>query len=83
MNFRVSVSGLAAVLIAANAQGAESTAQQARLAPTLSSKQLVRAKRDAVADVERMRNANVHAFLVGEAFMRATDHGAALAELFR
>jgi indole-3-glycerol phosphate synthase len=37
----------------------------------------------AKADVERMRNANVHAFLVGEAFMRATDPGAALAELFR
>ena len=37
----------------------------------------------AKADVERMRDANVHAFLVGEAFMRATDPGAALAELFR
>jgi indole-3-glycerol phosphate synthase len=35
------------------------------------------------ADVERMRHANVHAFLVGEAFMRAPDPGAALAELFR
>ncbi len=35
------------------------------------------------ADVERMRAANVHAFLVGEAFMRATDPGAALAELFK
>jgi indole-3-glycerol phosphate synthase len=35
------------------------------------------------ADVERMRNANVHAFLVGEAFMRATDPGVALADLFR
>jgi indole-3-glycerol phosphate synthase len=34
------------------------------------------------ADVRRMRNANVHAFLVGEAFMRAPDPGAALAELF-
>jgi indole-3-glycerol phosphate synthase len=34
-------------------------------------------------DVERMRKANVHAFLVGEAFMRATDPGAALADLFR
>ncbi|MDH3738439.1 MAG: indole-3-glycerol phosphate synthase TrpC [Alphaproteobacteria bacterium] len=33
-------------------------------------------------DVERMRAANVHAFLVGEAFMRADDPGAALAELF-
>ena len=34
------------------------------------------------ADVQRMRDANVHAFLVGEAFMRAPDPGAALAELF-
>lgn len=35
------------------------------------------------ADVQRMRDARVHAFLVGEAFMRADDPGAALAELFR
>ena len=35
------------------------------------------------ADVERMRDAGVHAFLVGETFMRATDPGAALAELFQ
>jgi indole-3-glycerol phosphate synthase len=34
------------------------------------------------ADVKRMRDANVHAFLVGEAFMRAADPGRALAELF-
>jgi indole-3-glycerol phosphate synthase len=34
------------------------------------------------ADVQRMRNANVHAFLVGEAFMRAPDPGVALASLF-
>lgn len=34
------------------------------------------------ADVQRMRDAKVHAFLVGEAFMRADDPGAALAELF-
>ena len=34
------------------------------------------------ADVQRMREAHVHAFLVGEAFMRADDPGAALAELF-
>jgi indole-3-glycerol phosphate synthase len=34
------------------------------------------------ADVERMRAAQVHGFLVGEAFMRAPDPGAALADLF-
>jgi len=34
------------------------------------------------ADVRRMRDAGVHAFLVGEAFMRADDPGAALAQLF-
>lgn len=34
------------------------------------------------ADVQRMREAQVHAFLVGEAFMRAEDPGLALAELF-
>ncbi|MBS0448154.1 MAG: indole-3-glycerol phosphate synthase TrpC [Proteobacteria bacterium] len=33
-------------------------------------------------DVRRMREADVHAFLVGEAFMRADDPGAALARLF-
>jgi indole-3-glycerol phosphate synthase len=33
-------------------------------------------------DVQKMRSAGVHAFLVGEAFMRAADPGAALAELF-
>ena len=34
------------------------------------------------ADVQRMREAHVHAFLVGEAFMRANDPGEALAHLF-
>ena len=34
------------------------------------------------ADVQRLRVAGVHAFLVGEAFMRAEDPGAALGELF-
>jgi indole-3-glycerol phosphate synthase len=34
-------------------------------------------------DVKRMRDANVQAFLVGAAFMRADDPGAALAELFQ
>lgn len=37
----------------------------------------------APADVARMRAAGVHAFLVGEAFMRAADPGAALRDLFR
>jgi indole-3-glycerol phosphate synthase len=36
-----------------------------------------------VADVQSMRAAHVNAFLVGEAFMRAKDPGAALAEMFR
>jgi indole-3-glycerol phosphate synthase len=34
-------------------------------------------------DVQKMRAAGVHAFLVGEAFMRADDPGEALAALFR
>jgi indole-3-glycerol phosphate synthase len=36
----------------------------------------------APADVKRMRDAKVHAFLVGEAFMRAPDPGAELRRLF-
>jgi len=34
------------------------------------------------ADVKRMRDADVHAFLVGEAFMRAPDPGTELRRLF-
>ena len=34
------------------------------------------------ADVQRMRQAGVHAFLVGEAFMRAPEPGQELAQLF-
>jgi indole-3-glycerol phosphate synthase len=33
-------------------------------------------------DVRRMRDADVHAFLVGEAFMRAPDPGVELERLF-
>jgi len=32
--------------------------------------------------VQRMRDNNVNAFLVGEAFMRATDPGSELSKLF-
>ncbi len=34
------------------------------------------------ADVQTMRTAGIHSFLVGEAFMRAPDPGTALAQLF-
>lgn len=34
------------------------------------------------ADVQRMRNANVHGFLVGEAFMRAEEPGVELQKIF-
>ena len=34
------------------------------------------------ADVQHMRSAGIHAFLVGEAFMRAPEPGQALAQLF-
>lgn len=34
------------------------------------------------ADVQLMRDNQINAFLVGEAFMRATDPGVALSELF-
>ena len=36
----------------------------------------------AAADVEKMQTAGVHAFLVGEAFMRAPQPGRELAALF-
>jgi indole-3-glycerol phosphate synthase len=36
----------------------------------------------ASTDVQRMRAADVHAFLVGEAFMRQPEPGEALAALF-
>jgi indole-3-glycerol phosphate synthase len=36
----------------------------------------------APADVQLMRDNDVHAFLVGEAFMRAPNPGAELARLF-
>ena len=34
------------------------------------------------ADVQLMRDHHINAFLVGEAFMRADDPGAALSQLF-
>jgi indole-3-glycerol phosphate synthase len=63
---------------------------EVRLQTTLDLRQWVPADRLLVtesgilgpADVELMREAGVHAFLVGEAFMRAADPGRALATLF-
>lgn len=54
------------------------------LLPNISAEKLVVTESGIVNrdDVDRMRAADVHAFLVGEAFMRAIDPGAALAELF-
>ena len=36
-----------------------------------------------LGDVQRLRAANINAFLIGEAFMRADDPGLALAQLFK
>lgn len=63
---------------------------ETRLSTTLSLREAVPADRLLVtesgihsrADVATMRAAGVHAFLVGEAFMRAADPGAKLRELF-
>src|SRR5450830_1581358 len=63
---------------------AELTAALKLRTPLLGSDKLVVTESGilAAADVKRMRDANVHAFLVGEAFMRAPDPGAQLANLF-
>jgi len=55
------------------------------LLPQVPPERLVVAESGIIApsDVERLRGAGVKAFLVGEAFMRAADPGAALASLFR
>jgi indole-3-glycerol phosphate synthase len=63
---------------------------EVKLETTLALKELVPAGKLLVTesgilarpDVQRMREAGVHAFLVGEAFMRAEDPGAALQALF-
>jgi indole-3-glycerol phosphate synthase len=54
------------------------------LLPKISNDKLVITESGILAtdDVKRMRDANVHAFLVGEAFMRAPEPGAELARLF-
>jgi indole-3-glycerol phosphate synthase len=55
-----------------------------RLQPRLTADRLLIAESGILtrADVQRLRAAAVHAFLVGEAFMRAPDPGQALAGLF-
>jgi indole-3-glycerol phosphate synthase len=55
-----------------------------RLQPHLPSERLLITESGILtrADVQRLRAAEVHAFLVGEAFMRAPDPGQALAGLF-
>ena len=55
-----------------------------RLLPKISSDNMVITESGILSteDVTHMRDANVHAFLVGEAFMRATDPGMELARLF-
>jgi indole-3-glycerol phosphate synthase len=55
-----------------------------RLQPRLPTDRLLIAESGILtrADVQRLRSAAVHAFLVGEAFMRAPDPGQALAALF-
>ena len=54
------------------------------LLPRISSDKLVVTESGILGpnDVKRMRDANVHAFLVGEAFMRAPDPGVELKRLF-
>ena len=54
------------------------------LLPRISSDKLVVTESGILGpnDVKRMRDANVHAFLVGEAFMRAPDPGVELQRLF-
>jgi indole-3-glycerol phosphate synthase len=54
------------------------------LLPSIGKERLVIAESGVLqpADVARLRGAGVHAFLVGEAFMRAPDPGAELARLF-
>jgi indole-3-glycerol phosphate synthase len=55
-----------------------------RLQPRLPTDRLLIAESGILtrADVQRLRAAAVHAFLVGEAFMRAPDPGQALSGLF-